>query len=68
MTSKPKKGAAKETSVADRSPVIEHRETEPIREEHIRERAYCIWMEEGQPEGRHHDHWMRARWELEQGR
>ena len=32
----------------------------------IRERAYAIWVEEGKPEGRGVDHWLRARWELEQ--
>jgi hypothetical protein len=68
MTSKPNQGAATKTSMADRTPVTEHGETEPISEEEVRERAYCIWLEEGQPEGRHHDHWMRARWELEQRR
>jgi Protein of unknown function (DUF2934) len=32
----------------------------------IRERAYAIWVEEGKPDGRAVDHWLRARWELEQ--
>jgi hypothetical protein len=27
-------------------------------------RAYQIWMEEGQPEGRHRDHWARAKAEI----
>lgn len=30
------------------------------REQKIRERAYKIWQDEGQPEGREHDHWSRA--------
>ncbi len=30
------------------------------REELIRQRAYRIWQEEGEPEGRAHDHWSRA--------
>jgi hypothetical protein len=33
-------------------------------EQQIRERAYAIWLEEGQPEGRDLDHWLRARDEL----
>jgi Protein of unknown function (DUF2934) len=37
----------------------------PLDEERIRALAYSIWMEEGQPEGRELDHWMRARGELE---
>jgi hypothetical protein len=28
-------------------------------------RAHEIWVEEGRPEGRALDHWLRARWELE---
>jgi hypothetical protein len=32
----------------------------------IRKRAHEIWIEEGKPEGRALDHWLRARWELEQ--
>src|SRR3954453_16646795 len=30
----------------------------------IRERAYHIWLEEGQPHGRHDEHWHRAEREL----
>jgi hypothetical protein len=32
----------------------------------IRARAHEIWVEEGKPDGRAVDHWLRARWELEQ--
>ena len=32
----------------------------------IRTRAHQIWVEEGKPDGRALDHWVRARWELEQ--
>jgi hypothetical protein len=40
--------------------------TTPEPDEHaIRMRAYAIWEEEGRPEGRALDHWLRARWELE---
>ena len=35
-------------------------------EHRIRERAHEIWIEEGRPEGRATDHWLRAKWELEQ--
>src|SRR3954447_20353445 len=30
----------------------------------IEERAYHIWLEEGQPHGRHDEHWHRAEREL----
>ena len=43
----------------------ESRKPEPD-EHRIRKRAYAIWIEEGKPEGRAMDHWLRARWELEQ--
>jgi hypothetical protein len=36
------------------------------REHRIRERAYFIWKEEGKPEGRHLDHWERARAHIEE--
>jgi hypothetical protein len=29
-------------------------------EQRIRERAHCLWEEEGRPEGRHAEHWQRA--------
>ena len=35
-----------------------------IKEQIIRERAYAIWEEEGRPEGRHLDHWLRAEAEI----
>ncbi len=31
----------------------------------IRQRAYEIWIEEGRPDGRDVEHWLRAKWELE---
>jgi Protein of unknown function (DUF2934) len=37
-----------------------------IDEDHIRARAHSIWISEGRPHGRHVEHWMRARLELEQ--
>ena len=30
------------------------------RNEEIRQVAYRIWQEEGRPDGRHHEHWLRA--------
>ncbi len=33
-------------------------------EQRIRERAYQIWLEQGQPEGRDKEHWERAKEEL----
>jgi hypothetical protein len=32
-----------------------------ISEERIRERAYRLWVEEGQPQGKDAEHWERAR-------
>ena len=34
----------------------------------IRQRAYLIWVDEGRPHGRELDHWLRAKWEVEQER
>jgi len=34
-------------------------------EDQIRARAHQIWIEEGKPDGRDKEHWLRARWELE---
>ena len=36
-----------------------------IPDDAIRERAYRIWLDEGRPHGRHDDHWLRAKSELE---
>lgn len=33
----------------------------PIPEDRIRERAYRLWLEEGQPQGRSTEHWEKAR-------
>jgi DUF2934 family protein len=33
----------------------------PLTEERIRERAYRLWLEEGQPEGKDAEHWEKAR-------
>jgi hypothetical protein len=33
-------------------------------EQAIRERAYAIWEEEGRPEARHLDYWLRAEAEI----
>ena len=35
------------------------------KEQTIRERAYAIWEEEGRPEDRHLDHWLRAEAEID---
>lgn len=32
----------------------------------IRERAYRIWQEEGEPHGRHEEHWARAEQEAQE--
>src|ERR1044072_7968732 len=33
-------------------------------ERRIGERAFQIWLDEGRPDGRHHEHWSRAEAEL----
>jgi Protein of unknown function (DUF2934) len=33
--------------------------------EHIARRAYALWKAEGQPDGRHEQHWYRAVREIE---
>ncbi len=33
----------------------------PISEDRIRERAYLLWIEEGQPQGKSAEHWEKAR-------
>ena len=35
-------------------------------EERIRDRAYRIWVDEGQPEGRYLANWLRAKREIEE--
>ncbi|QUS37214.1 DUF2934 domain-containing protein [Falsirhodobacter algicola] len=36
------------------------------RDDEIRARAHRIWQDEGEPEGRHEDHWTRAKAELDE--
>lgn len=38
---------------------------EDNKEQKIRERAFHIWIEEGQPEGKDKEHWEKAKAELE---
>lgn len=33
----------------------------PVTEDQIRERAYRLWIEDGQPEGKASEHWEKAR-------
>jgi hypothetical protein len=35
--------------------------TKELDEDHIRHRAYMLWLEEGQPEGKAEEHWHQAR-------
>jgi hypothetical protein len=37
-----------------------------VNDDRVRERAHQIWVEEGKPDGRALDHWLRAKWEFEQ--
>ncbi len=36
------------------------------RERTIRERAYILWEEEGRPNGKHLEHWLRAETEIDE--
>lgn len=51
------------SSSADPPNAVENRGHEI--NDRIRERAYRIWIDEGKPDGRALDHWLRARWEIE---
>jgi Protein of unknown function (DUF2934) len=45
---------------------VEEQSSRPEPDEHrIRTRAHAIWIEDGKPDGRDVDHWLRARWEIE---
>ena len=50
-------------SASDRAPTSELASRPD--EHEIRERAYCIWLEEGRPHGRELAHWQRAHQELQ---
>ncbi|NKM28235.1 DUF2934 domain-containing protein [Rhizobium laguerreae] len=39
--------------------------TNEANEDDIRHRAYMLWLEEGQPDGRADDHWHQARFVAE---
>jgi Protein of unknown function (DUF2934) len=41
------------------------KDSDGSKDDQIRERAHLIWVDEGRPDGRELDHWMRAKWELE---
>ncbi len=36
------------------------------REQAIRERAYFLWEDEGRPDGKHLEHWLRAEIEIDE--
>ena len=56
--------AQKKASVDNPTPA-RRRKPEGFDEQLIRERAYAIWIEEGQPDGRDVEHWIKARVEIE---
>lgn len=37
----------------------------PVHEDDVRKRAYAIWEREGRPDGRHEDHWIEAKRQVE---
>ena len=57
---------AKADAKGDRAPAADVPAAAPIDESRVRARAHAIWIQEGKPEGRDVEHWLRARWELEQ--
>ena len=56
--------ARKKTSADNPAPAL-NRKPEAFDEHLIRERAYAIWVEEGRPDGRDVEHWIKARVEIE---
>ena len=56
--------AWKKTSAAPPAPAAK-RKPKTFDERLVRERAYAIWIEEGQPDGRDVEHWLKARGEIE---
>ncbi|MBV9290714.1 MAG: DUF2934 domain-containing protein [Hyphomicrobiales bacterium] len=58
------------TNARNKTPAVDpasarKRKPQAFDEQLVRERAYAIWIEEGQPEGRDVEHWMKARVEIE---
>jgi hypothetical protein len=51
-------------AMGDEMPGAERRLGPP--EHRVRMRAHQIWEQQGRPEGRALDHWIQAKWELEQ--
>jgi len=49
---------ANKTATASAAPVA------AVTDDQIAERAFCIYMDEGCPDGRHLDHWFQAKAEL----
>jgi hypothetical protein len=60
MTRKRRRTVAGKQSAAAAQPMVEP----PRSETDVARRAYLIYLEEGCPEGRHLDHWLRAELEL----
>jgi Protein of unknown function (DUF2934) len=61
MPIEPQSKAGAEASVG--IPVA--KDSDRSKDDQIRERAHLIWVDEGRPDGRELDHWLRAKWELE---
>ena len=61
-------GGAVDTEHHAKIPGVERSSAKPdqLDEQRVRERAYAIWVEEGQPSGRDVEHWLRAQGEVEQ--
>jgi hypothetical protein len=63
---KPAEPKAAQPKPVDEAPVQADPPPRSLPDEHrVRRRAHEIWVLEGKPEGRHVDHWLRARWEVE---
>lgn len=54
-------GAHRKRSAQERIMKITVEPTNEADEDHIRHRAYMLWLEDGQPDGRAEEHWHLAR-------
>lgn len=59
-------GRGKTARKAIREPVEQSIDSQSAaREDEIRKRAHALWEQEGRPEGKHRDHWIRAEHEFD---
>ena len=58
-------GAKRKKAAAGAPPPMRELRPTSFDEQRIRDRAYAIWIAEGQPDGRDVEHWLLARGEIE---